>query len=335
MQGRMWPIKGLTKAKRLKWGAAQDHMSWAYMKLLRERNKTRKVYDVNPFVEVYKFYDNMYGLWNPSLGGGGDVWMWLVIGPEKALLIDTAFGLGDLKGLVNEITGGMPLIVANTHVGPDHVVGNYQFGTVYCHEYDVPSIQAACKPGAWDNYFDKDGKTSYLVFERKDIPPYKDYKLIPVKDGHVFNLGGDYNVETVWVAGHTPGHVMFLDKKGRYLFTGDDMISDTISCGPGPTRPNGQYSNLTTYRDNLKKLVTRLDEFDHMFSGHFISNVENRVLLAIFDALNEIIADPSQYDYKEVRAAGTSGAGQERMIKFVRGFGVIAYTQNGVYPPKA
>jgi hypothetical protein len=72
-----------------------------------------------------------------------------------------------------------------------------------------------------------------------------------------------------------------------------------------------------------------------MFSGHFISIVENVVLLAIYDALNEIIADPSTYDYKEVRPAGASNAGQERMIKFVRGFGVIAYTENGVYPPKA
>ncbi len=253
MKGRMWPIQGLTKAKRIKWGADQDHMSWAYMKLLRERNKTRRVYDINPYVEGFQFDVNLYVLFNPSLGGGGDVWMWLVIGPEKALLVDTAFGLGDLKGVVDRITGGMPLVVANTHVGPDHVAGNYQFGVGNCHEYDLEAIKAQCTPRTWDNYFDKEGRNIWLQFDRKDIPPYKDYKLVPIKDGHVFNLGRDYDVETLWMGGHTPGHVMFLDRKGRYLFTGDNMISDTISCGPGPTRPNGHFSNLTTYRDNLKR----------------------------------------------------------------------------------
>ena len=336
MKGRMWPIKGASKAKRISWGAAQDHMSWAYMKMLRERNKTMKVYDVNPYVEVYKFYDNLYGLFNQNCDGGGDVWMWLIIGPKKAMLIDTAYGLGDMKGLVDKITGKMPLIVANTHVGPDHVLGNCRFDTVYCHEYDLAAIKDRCKPGAWDYLFDKNGNNIWLQFDKKDLPVYKDYKLIPVKDGHIFNLGDDYNVELVWTAGHTPGHSMFLDKKGRYLFAGDDMISDTISCGSGPTpgRPNGQYANLTTYRDCLKKLVTRLDEFDYMFSGHFISNVENHLLLTILDTLNEIIADPSKYDYKVTQAGGSSGPGRERMYKFVRGFGTIAYTQNGVYPPK-
>jgi glyoxylase-like metal-dependent hydrolase (beta-lactamase superfamily II) len=205
-----------------------------------------RVYDVNPYVEVYKFYDNMYGLFNPSLGGGGDVWMWLIIGPKQAMLIDTAYGLGDMKGLVNKITGGMPLIVANTHIGPDHVLGNCRFEKVYCHEYDYESIKNACKPGAWDYLFDKDGNNIWLQFDRKDLPVYKNYELVAVKDGHTFNLGGDYEVELVWTAGHTPGHSMYLDKKSRYLFAGDDVCSDVIGCGSGhtPGRPNGKRGSF-------------------------------------------------------------------------------------------
>jgi hypothetical protein len=45
----------------------------------------------------------------------GAPWMYLVIGHEKALLVDTSFGLGNLKGLVDEITGAMEVIVVNTH----------------------------------------------------------------------------------------------------------------------------------------------------------------------------------------------------------------------------
>ena len=43
---RMMPIDGSSKAKRLKWGPYQNHLSWAYMKELREKDKTLKIYDV-------------------------------------------------------------------------------------------------------------------------------------------------------------------------------------------------------------------------------------------------------------------------------------------------
>jgi glyoxylase-like metal-dependent hydrolase (beta-lactamase superfamily II) len=330
MTGPMWPINGASKAKRLKWGSPQNQISWAYMKMLREGNKTMKVYDINPYVEVYKFYDNLYGLFNQNCDGAGDVWMWLIIGPEKAMLIDTAYGLGNMKGLVDTITGGMPLLVANTHIGPDHVLGNCRFDKVYCHEYDWESIKNRCKPAAWDYLFDENGNNIWLQFDKKDLPVYKDYELIAVKDGHTFNLGRDYEVELVWTAGHAPGHAMYIDKKGRYLFAGDDVCSDVTGCGSG----SGQYGNLTTYRDCLTKLVARLDEFDYLFPGHFMVNLENHLLVNILETLNQIIADPDCYDYKVVHISGSDGAKRERMHKFVKGFSTIAYTQNGIYPPK-
>lgn len=337
MENQMLPIHGASKAKRISWGAAQNPISWAYMKMLRENNKTMKVYDVNPYVEVYQFRDNLYGLFNQNCDGAGDVWMWLIVGPQKAMLIDTAFGLGDQKGLVDEITGGMPLVVANTHLGPDHVLGNTRFGKVYCHEYDYEAIKDKCKPGAWDYLFDKDGKNIWLQFDKKDLPVYKPWEAAAVKDGYVFNLGGDHNVELVWTGGHTAGHAMYLDKKYRNVFCGDDVCSDVTGCGPGPTagRPNGQYANLTTYRDNLTKLVARRDEYDYLFPGHFMVNLENIVLVNILEALNAVIENPDHYNYKIASVGGTGGAPRERMYKYIRGFSTIAYTKEGVYPPKA
>ena len=330
----MWPINGASKAKRIKWDAEQNQISWAYMKMLRETDKTVKIYPVNPYVEVYRFRDNMYGLFNQNCDGMGDVWMYIIIGPEKAMVIDTAYGLGNLRGLVDEITGGMPLVVANTHTGPDHVLGNVHFETVYCHEYEIENVRNKCRPGAWDYLIDKNGNNIWLQFDKKDLPVYKDYNLIPVPDGHIFNLGGDYNVEMAWTGGHAPGHVMFLDKKGRNLFAGDDICSDIIGCGGGP-RPNSvnseYYSNLSTYRDCLERLVKRLDEFDYIFPGHFMVNLENHLLLNVLETLNAIIKDPDCYDYKVERVSAQGGR-TLRMHKYIKGFGTIAYTENGVYP---
>jgi glyoxylase-like metal-dependent hydrolase (beta-lactamase superfamily II) len=325
--GQMWPINGASRAKRLKWGAAQNQISWAYMKMLREGNKTMRVYDINPYIEVYRFYDNLYGLFNQNVDGAGDVWMWLVIGPEKAMLIDTACGLGDIKGLVDEITGGMPLIVVNTHGHPDHARGNCQFDKVHCYTSLAPVLEAQ-NEHMWDNLYDENGKNIWLEFDRKDLPTFRKYEIVGVPDGYTFNLGEDYEVELVFTGGHAAQHAMYLDKKGRYLFAGDDVCSDVTGCGNG-----GQFANLTTYRDCLTRLVARIDEFDYIFPMHFMVNLENHLLVNILETLNEAISDPDSYDYKIMHISGSGGPGRERMYKFIKGFSTIAYTENGIYPP--
>ena len=72
-KGQMWPIKSELKSKRIKFDTPQNQISWAFMKELREHNKTRKIYDINPYVEVYQFRDNLYGLFTENCDGAGDV----------------------------------------------------------------------------------------------------------------------------------------------------------------------------------------------------------------------------------------------------------------------
>ncbi|MCL2833508.1 MAG: hypothetical protein FWD78_10100, partial [Treponema sp.] len=72
----------------------------------------------------------------------------------------------------------------------------------------------------------------------------------------------------------------------------------------------------------------------YIFPGHFMVNLENHLLLNILETLNAIISDPGCYDFKVERVSGQSGAKTVRMHKFIKGFGTIAYTENGVYPPR-
>jgi glyoxylase-like metal-dependent hydrolase (beta-lactamase superfamily II) len=76
---------------------------------------------------------------------GGETWaiddrgqdiIYLVSGDERALLIDTGWGVGDLPGLVASLTS-RPLLVVNTHGHPDHTFGNGQFERVYIHPADA------------------------------------------------------------------------------------------------------------------------------------------------------------------------------------------------------
>ena len=334
MNGQMWPIEGGSKAKRIKWGSPQNQISWAFMKELRENNKTKKIYECNPYVEVYQFRDNMYGLYNQNCDGAGDVWMYLIVGPKKCLLIDTAFGLGDTQALIDEITGGMPVIVVNTHSHFDHAYGNCRFEKVYCHEYEEPLAKRQ-NAHLWDYLFDEDGNNIWLEFDKKDLPVWKEYELIGVPDGYTWNLGGDYEVELVWLGGHAPGMAGYLDKNNRIIYVGDNLCSDIsgVAGGPRAGSINGQYQNLTVFRDNLTKLVSRIDEYDYVFPSHFMVNLENSVLINELDTCNAILSNPDDYDYTYTGVSPNGGQPVTRRFKYIRGFSALAYTENGLYPP--
>lgn len=327
MKGQMWPIKSELKSKRIKFDNPQNQISWAFMKELRENDKTRKIYDINPYVEVYKFRDNLYGLFTENCDGMGDVWMYLVIGPEKAMLIDTAYGLGDIKGLVDEITGGMPLIVVNTHDHFDHAYGNCRFDKVYCHEYLVPYLESQHEH-IWDYLFDAFDNNIWLEFDRKDLPVFKKYEIVGVPDGYTFNLGGNYEVELIFTGGHAAGHAAYLDKKNRILFSGDNICSDVSGCGsvnvfkPGPYMEN---TTLAVYRDNLARIIDRIDEIDYIFPQHFMNNIESNLLPNVLEACDTIIANPENYDYKIEKWGKDRNVKIVRYFKFIKGFSVIAY----------
>ena len=323
------PIPSALKTKKIKVKEPIDERCWAFMKELREHNATKRMYDVNPYAEVYRLRDNLYGIFTESLGGMGDVWSYLLIGPEKAMLIDTGYGVGDLKGLANLLTGHMPLIVVNTHAHPDHSYGNCQFDRVYCHEFTVPQLEKMRHPHVWDAMFDENGKPIWTEFDRKDIVPFHEYEIVGCPDGYTFHLGADHEVELVWTAGHTSGHCMYLDKKGRLLFAGDDVISMRISiAGPMPNDPYGEYATVNAYRDQMAKLAAHLDEFDYVFPGHFVYDLENCVILDLVEAANAILANPKHYSYAET--VETPSGTMTRYHKFVMGLGTLAYTENAV-----
>lgn len=173
----------------------------------------------------------------------GNVFMELLIGTEKALLIDTGFGCGDLKRLVRSITG-LPLLIVNTHGHPDHACGNWQFEeTVWinrldldgCFGYNTPEARRAAIPQEKPDDFQEEaylrGGTGNLAFTH---------------EGQVFDLGG-LTLEVVNLPGHTAGSIGLLDRKGRQLFVGDAMNKATFLFQQGISQ------SLSVYIETVKK----------------------------------------------------------------------------------
>ncbi len=321
------PILSETKGERVYMAEPIDETCWAYMKLLREHDKTKKIYPVDPYAEVYQFRDHVFGILTESLDGMGDSWMYLVDGPEKAMLVDTSFGLGDLKGLVDQLTGGKEVIVVNTHGHFDHAYGNAQFGRAYCHEYEESSL-ANQDEHIWDYLFEEGtGRGIWAEFDRNDLITFKPYEIIPCKDGYTFDLGGGHEVELVFLGGHTAGEAGFLDKKERIFFAGDDIVSMRVMVGgPHPGVPYGQYATVEAFRNNLRKLSKRLDEFDAVFPGHFVTDLENTTITSMLEACEAVCEDP----HGNATCAEKTGRGV-RYSRYVNGLGTLSYTDNSVY----
>lgn len=297
----------------------------AWVKELRTHNCTKKIYEADPYAEVYRFRENLYGIYTENADGMGDPWIYLIVGPKKALLIDNGFGIGNLKALAKKLAGGKEVLAAITHAHPDHAYGSCQFDTIYCHEYNQFLLEQQQSPAIWDYLFDKNGKPKWLQFDRNDIIPYKDYQACYCKDGYRFDLGDGYEVELVYFPGHTSGHSGFLDKQNRIFFSGDNIISSCIgSCGAMPQDPNAEAATLTAYRESIRKLMERQEEFDTIFPGHFTVDIDKEVLPDLLDTCDMILDNPNDYDFITMRF------GQPSYHKFVRGLGSICYSMDKI-----
>ena len=59
--------------------------------------------------------------------------IFLLIGAERALMIDTGFGIGDLRGAVEQLTD-KPITLVISHSHGDHYGGAYQFDEAWVYE---------------------------------------------------------------------------------------------------------------------------------------------------------------------------------------------------------
>lgn len=287
-------IQSQLKSKRILNRESESPLKWPFMKILREQSNTKMTFDCNPYAEVYKFRENVYGIFTESLDGMGDPWMYLIDGPKKAMLVDTGFGCGDLKGLIHEIVGDKECIVVNTHSHYDHAYGNAQFDKVYCHENEVFRMKRTQNPHIWDYLFDENGKCIWTEFDRNDLVKYKDYEIVPIPDNYIFDLGDGYEVEAMLIPGHTPGQCGYLDKHNHILFSGD-----TSHFGMQmEDEPNTHYCSVNEYVKSLRKIVARIDEIEGVFPGHGAVDQTNTVLKNWLEAAEEVLADPESYDYK-------------------------------------
>lgn len=174
--------------------------------------------------------------------GPGHVYATLIVGKEKALLVDNGFGEDRFGEYIASITD-LPVMAIVTHVHPDHMGAFNQFEDIWLHEKDLPSIKNVFPDVPYD--------------EEKRI--LGDTRLHLVADGDRIDLGGR-KVRVIWTPGHTQGSICLYEEQTKLMLTGDTLSQRVFLFCAVPPIP------LRVYQNSLERLLDY--DFTEFLAAH-------------------------------------------------------------------
>lgn len=244
------------------------------------------------YFDIIKYNDNLYQI-RDALG----VLSTLVIGKEKALLLDTGYGIGNLYEEVKEITI-KPLIVINSHGHMDHSCGNYLFKEVWINKKDYRLLEEHNSKEWRENNILRAKKMNVLPssFKEDEYLNAGSGNILFLKDQQIFDLGS-LECEVIAMEGHTQGSIGIYIKAWSLLLVGDATCpfvwlfldeSTTVSqytkmlervlkipftnflVGHGarmfPKSKMEQFLNIASTIDITKAVKVSFEQFEHLNS---------------------------------------------------------------------
>lgn len=249
--------------------------------LLRDEDGTLRPMD-EPYFRSERIADNTY-----QILSDGD-YSYLVIGDDEAVLIDSGYGAGNIREYAASLTDRPLRNILNTHDHFDHTANNCYFECAY--------MSAETKPLA---------TRPFPSFCGIDFP--RDYNVKIIDEGFIYPLGGR-ELETFKMPDHAVGSLLFLDKKERLLFAGDEI-------GMPMGKPlNNSVRRFLGYMERLEK---RRGEFDTICGGFgvfgadiiekYIANLNH--IMEGYEGKMVTLSEPEQAGEQDVPQAGMqSGA---------------------------
>lgn len=217
---------------------------------------------------------NLFGKWQIA----PDTWcltnrwanfIYLLIGEEKAMLIDTGSGEGNIREFVETITD-KPVMVVNTHGHFDHTGGNSCWSEAWMTKAAAANAKVPFSPMHEEWFRSK---------------KYPDYQIHELKDGDIIDLG-NRQIEVIAIPAHSEGSIALLDKSIRALFTGDELESgQVLFFVRDHILPVEEVAALQ--KKNMEKLLSRRSEYDRIWPAHNGTPLLPDVYLKDFIALDE------------------------------------------------
>ncbi len=185
-----------------------------------------------PYYEVTRIDETTW-----QIMSSGD-YHYLLAGEDEGIAIDTGYGAGNLRTFLERLCGKPVRCVINTHHHFDHSANNCYFEKAYMAQEALPFVSVP-----------------YDSFKGMDF--FKDsYEKVVVGDGTVISIKGR-ELQIFRIGDHTKDGIVILDRKNRYLFSGDEFM------------PHGKslMGSAEEWNRNLKKLAQYRDDFTMMYGG--------------------------------------------------------------------
>lgn len=236
--------------------------------------------------DTYLF--NLMGMQSPAL----------IVGAERAMLIDTGLGNVDMTEQVRRVTD-KPIMLVLSHAHSDHMGGIGQFEDIYLHPADIPRAKAFAASHLVDEaepplpqqvfvanckaQFDKNPDNLFVIPGAVLPDRYAVHRFHPLKPDQVIDLGGR-QVQILEERGHTAGEIAVLDFQSRILFAGDGLSS----------RFSVTAADIRTVYGDLLHIRAHASAFDRIYHGHFGALKPARLCsdsIALLDAVLKILSD--------------------------------------------
>ena len=195
----------------------------------------------------------------------GFVRFFLLVGDEKAVMIDSGAGCKDAAELAKKLTD-KPIILLNTHGDGDHTSGTAAFAEIYIH----PSDYVNCE------------------MDKK----YPGTVLSEIKDGDVIDLGNRI-LRIIHIPGHTTGSVAILDVQKRVLYAGDSVQKGHIFMF-------GKHREPDKYAASLDKLIGIRAEYDTIFASHDEYSLPGDYVLKVKESWDKVMAEEIPYEMADL-----------------------------------
>lgn len=270
--------------------------------------------------DVYRLPGQVYAICEPQ--HFQEVNVFLIIGQERALLLDTGMGICNIEPLVRELYDG-EIIAVNSHFHFDHIGDNYRFEPVLVYETDLVNEVAlrGSEKDALGNQLEEDmfllGYPQGFNPEEFRIPPYKTKKIC---DGDRIKLG-DRSLHVIHTPGHSDDSIMLYDEANKILFTGDSFYLGALyahfDC------PEFGVSDPAQYRDSLRKAKLLAKEAEFLYCSHndFIVGVEK--LEEAAEAMDKIVKSGSMKESDVTKGHKYLEGGKRLKQYMFDGFSVI------------
>lgn len=205
----------------------------------------------------------------------------LVLGAERAALIDSGMGVADIGAIVSSLTD-LPVTVINSHAHWDHIGGNEAFDEIWIHEAEAGGLVNGVPNATLRPWFAPERLRGPLpegvTAETISYPPTPATGTL--QGGEEIDLGGRC-LEVIHAPGHSPGGIALWDEGSRVLFTTDVAYPCTLYVH---TR-----DELALYLDTFMRLTALDPEPVAVYGSHCDVEMPVGMLATQRDAIAAII----------------------------------------------